>query len=229
VAETASGCWASRPARTPRPALPLALTALAVVACLRPFDPVAKDVQSVIDRTRADLARVPRAAAEAGGVALLRRFAAYLEKRFDLRALVAGLHDARRRPRIPTRAVWLAAFGMYLLRLRSFNTLEQELHLPNRWEAWVGGCKPSADTIGRVLAKMSTDETRQVLCLVLHDAGRSKAIHSRPGELYMPPAPRGDRISNGPSRLPRVSIIAERGNEVRPFHRAGGSRGGRAR
>jgi hypothetical protein len=51
---------------------------------------------------------------------------------------------------------------MYALRLRSFNALEQELRLSRRWEAWVGTRKPSADTIGRVFASMSADETRQI-------------------------------------------------------------------
>jgi Transposase DDE domain len=98
---------------------------------------------------------------------------------------------------------------MYVLRLRSFNTLEQELRLPSRWEAWVGGCKPSADTIGRVLAKMSTDETRQVLCLVLHDAWRSKAIHPRPGEPYRVVAVDGHEIAASRARCCSRCLVRE--------------------
>ncbi len=105
--------------------------------------------QLVGSASRANLARLPRTAAGTGEVAVLGRFAAYLEKRFNLRALVAGLHDGRLQRRIPTRAVWLAAFGMYVLRLRSLNALEQELRLGSRWEAWIGARRPSADTIGR--------------------------------------------------------------------------------
>ena len=109
--------------------------------------------------TRKDLARVSRADREAQEVALLRRFSAYLERRLGLRQLVAGLHDARLLPQIPTLNVWLSVFGMYVLRLRSFNALEQELRVGKRWEAWVGSRKPSADTIGRVFASMSAEQT----------------------------------------------------------------------
>jgi hypothetical protein len=99
---------------------------------------------------------------------LLRRFAAYLERRFGLRALVGGLHDGRLLPQIPTRAIWLSVFGMHVLRLRSLNALEQELRLSRRWEAWVGARKPRADTIGRVFASMSPRHTHCVLFDIMY-------------------------------------------------------------
>jgi hypothetical protein len=73
---------------------------------------------------------------------------------------------------------------MFVLRFRSFNALEQELRVGKRWEAWVGARKPSADTVGRVLAKMSPDELRQMLATIDRLAWRRKAIHTRPGESY---------------------------------------------
>ena len=140
---------------------------------------------------------------------MLRRFAAYLERRFGLRALVGGLHDGRLLPQIPTRAIWLSVFGMYVLRLRSFNALEQELRLSRRWEAWVGARKPSADTIGRVFASMSAEETRQILSAVLHGAWRSKAIHSRPGESYRVVAVDGHEIGASRARCCPQCLVRE--------------------
>jgi hypothetical protein len=126
-----------------------------------------------------------------------------------LPALVAGLHDGRLLPRIPTRAVWLAVFGMYVLRLRSFNTLEQELRLSRRWEAWIEARKPSADTIGRVIAKMSGDEMREILSAVLHGAWRSKAIHPRPGESYRVMAVDGHEIGASRARCCPRCLVRE--------------------
>jgi hypothetical protein len=147
----------------------------------------------------------------------------YLERRFGLRALVAGLHDGRFLPQIPTRAIWLSVFGMYVLRLRSFNALEQELRLSGRWEAWVGTRKPSADTIGRVFASMSAEETRQILSAVLHDAWRSKAIHPRPGESYRVVAVDGHEIGASRARCCPQCLVRERkkatGTELEYYHR----------
>jgi len=98
---------------------------------------------------------------------------------------------------------------MYVLRLRSFNALEQELRLSRRWEAWVGGRKPSADTIGRVLAKMSVDETCQVLSAVLHAAWRSKAIHLRPGESYRVVAVDGHELGASRARCCSRCLVRE--------------------
>lgn len=96
---------------------------------------------------------------------------------------------------------------MYVLRLRSFNALEQELRLSRRWEAWIDARKPSADTIGRVFAKMSADETRQILSAVLHGAWRSKAIHLRPGESYRVVAVDGHEIGASRARCcPRCLV-----------------------
>jgi hypothetical protein len=122
---------------------------------------------------------------------------------------VAGLHDGRLLPQIPTRAIWLSVFGMYVLRLRSFNALEQELRLSRRWEAWVGARKPSADTIGRVFASMSAEETRQILSAVLHGAWRSKAIHPRPGESYRVVAVDGHEIGASRARCCPQCLVRE--------------------
>lgn len=80
--------------------------------------------------------------------------------------------------------MWLSVFAMFALRLRSFNALEQELRRPNRWDRWVGGRKPSADTVGRVLAQCSIEALRHLLVAVTRRAWRTKAIHGRPAAAY---------------------------------------------
>ena len=115
---------------------------------------------------------------------MLRRFAAYLDRRFAFRGLVKGLRDQRAMPRIPTANVWLPLFAMFAFRLGSFNALEMELRRPKRWEGFIPGPKPSADTLGRVCAKFSMRELRQMLLAIHRRAWRSKAIHARAGEAY---------------------------------------------
>lgn len=122
---------------------------------------------------------------------------------------MAGLHDGRLLPQIPTCSVWLSAFGMYVLRLRSFNALEQELRVGKRWEAWVGSRKPSADTIGRVFAKMSPDELRQILVAIQRSAWRRKAIHLRPGESYRVVAVDGHEIGASRARCCPGCLVRE--------------------
>jgi hypothetical protein len=112
-------------------------------------------------------------------------------------------------PQIPTRSVWLSVFGMYVLRLRSFNALEQELRVDRRWESWIGSRKPSADTIGRVVATMSPDELRQVLCAIHRSAWRRKAIHQRPGESYRVVAVDGHEIGASRARCCPECLVRE--------------------
>ncbi len=122
---------------------------------------------------------------------------------------MAGLHDGRLLPQIPTCNVWLSAFGMYVLRLRSFNALEQELRVGKRWEAWVGSRKPSADTIGRVFAKMSPDELRQMLAVIQRSAWRRRAIHSRRGESYRVVAVDGHELGASRARCCPECLVRE--------------------
>lgn len=122
---------------------------------------------------------------------------------------MAGLHDARLLPQIPTGSVWLSAFAMFVLRLRSFNALEQELRVARRWEAWVGSRKPSADTIGRVFAKMSPDELRQILVTIHRRAWRRKAIHLWPGESYRVVAVDGHEVGASRARCCSECLVRE--------------------
>jgi len=113
---------------------------------------------------------------------VLRRFTAYLDKMFGFGSLVGTLQDCRVSPSIPTSAVWLSLFGMFSLRLRSLNRLEQELRRPHRWEGWLGKRRPSADTIGYALCRFSLDALRRLLRRLNKTAWRNKAIQPRAGQ-----------------------------------------------
>lgn len=95
---------------------------------------------------------------------------------FGLSEQVRRLRDSRRRPQIPTSAVWFAVLALFALRFRSFNAFEQELRRPRVWEAWIGPRKPSADTLGRVLAQMDLASVRGVLLHVHRRMWRAKAL-----------------------------------------------------
>src|SRR5207249_2933872 len=100
----------------------------------------------------------------------------------------------------PTANVWLAVFGMFLLRLGSFNALEQELRRRKRWESWIGWPKPSADTLGRVCRQMSLAEIRQLVMASNRTAWRGKAIHLAAGESYRVVAMDGHELSASRAR-----------------------------
>jgi hypothetical protein len=111
--------------------------------------------------------------------------AGYLERYYGVRRLLPTLRDGRRRPQIATARVWLCVFGLFVLRLRSFHALEQELRRPRRWGSWVGpGRLPSADTLGRVLDGMALPPLRALVSQVNRRAWRAKGLHRRPGETY---------------------------------------------
>jgi hypothetical protein len=73
---------------------------------------------------------------------------------------------------------------MCVLRLRSFNGLEQELRRSRRLESFVGRRKPSADTMGRVLSRFDCGRLRGMMKEINRGAWRRKAIHPRIGESY---------------------------------------------
>jgi hypothetical protein len=122
---------------------------------------------------------------------------------------VAELRDTRRQPRIPTAAVWLCAFMMYVLRLPSVNMLEQELRRPRRWDRWVGARKPSADTLGRVLAGLSLRELRQLTVAINRCAWRRKTLHGPPGEAYRVVAVDGHELWASRARCCRQCLQRE--------------------
>lgn len=102
-----------------------------------------------------------------------------------MRPAVAALRDGRPRPQIALATVWLCGFAMFALRLRSLHGLEEDLRRRRGWARWAGsGRLPSADTVGRVLAKASLADQQALLAELGRRAWRAKAIHGRRGETY---------------------------------------------
>lgn len=87
---------------------------------------------------------------------------------------VATLRDTRQDPDIPTSAVFLSVFGMNALHLGSFNEIEAQLRIPDRWESWVGPIKPSADTLGYSLERFDLRGPRAMLAAVGSEMKRKK-------------------------------------------------------
>ena len=114
---------------------------------------------------------------------MMARFCRYLEKVFDWGTVLAGLGDSRRRPQIPTAAIFTSALMMCAARLRSLNALEGELRVPRRWEKIVGERKPSADRVGQVVALMDPEALRDMLSGVNHKLRRNKALADNPWAL----------------------------------------------
>lgn len=114
---------------------------------------------------------------------MMARFARYIEKVFDFGQALATLRDSRTRPQIPTASVWTSAFLMFATRGGSLNALESELRVPKRLEALVGRRKPSADTIGRVMAQTHTAPLRKILRDNNHRLRRKKALDDNPWAL----------------------------------------------
>lgn len=137
---------------------------------------------------------------------MLRRWLTYLEKHYRFRQLAEGIGDTRKRPRIAAVTVFLSTFGMFAFRLGSLNALEQELGRRGRWERWVGKNKPSADTVGRVLAGLKREDLRRMLAEVNQRSWRSKGIRRAPGASYRVVAIDGHELFSSTARCcPRCS------------------------
>ena len=109
---------------------------------------------------------------------MMRRFCCYIEKVFDFSKQIHALRDARKRPRIPTAALWGSVLFLFVLRQRSLNAMEQQLRQPKRIERLIGKIKPSADRMGDVLGLMEPDQLREMLSRINHQLGRNKALRN---------------------------------------------------
>lgn len=107
---------------------------------------------------------------------MLGRFARYVETTWAFSELIGQVRDSRPRAQIPAKSVFLSAFGMFATRQRSFNALEQNLKISQRWEPWVGPRLPSADTLGYSLERFDPEPLRDALARVAHQAKRKKAF-----------------------------------------------------
>jgi hypothetical protein len=109
---------------------------------------------------------------------MMARFCRYIEKVFDFSQQIHTLRDTRKRPRIPTAALWGSVFFMFLMRRGSLNAMESELRRPKRMERLIGPIKPSADRMGDVLGLMEPDQLRERLSRINHQLGRNKALRN---------------------------------------------------
>jgi hypothetical protein len=109
---------------------------------------------------------------------MMKRFCRYIDKIFDFGQQLPTLQDARKRPRIPTAALWGSVFFLFVLRQRSLNAMEHQLRQPKRIERLIGKIKPSADRMGDVLGLMEPDQLREMLSRVNHQLGRNKTLRN---------------------------------------------------
>ena len=114
---------------------------------------------------------------------MMARFCRYVEKVYALSKRVAQLTDSRQQPQIDTSVIFLSAMMMCVTRLRSLNAMEGESRVPSRWEKILGGRKPSADTVGRVVALMDSEALRDMLSEINHQLRRNKALDENPWPL----------------------------------------------
>jgi hypothetical protein len=109
---------------------------------------------------------------------MMSRFCCYIEKVFDFSKQIHALRDARKRPRIPTAAIWGSVLFLFVMRHRSLNAMEQEIQQPKRVERVIGKIKPSADRMGDVMGLMESGQLREMLSGINHQLGRNKALRN---------------------------------------------------
>ena len=113
--------------------------------------------------------------AGAGGVKILRRILRYTDKVFDLRQQIEGIKDKRQRVQICTPVIFSSAVVMALARLGSLNAVEQT-KAERYWHRWLGGNLPSADTLGRVFSRISSEDIRALMRHVYRRLKRNKVL-----------------------------------------------------
>ena len=89
--------------------------------------------------------------------------------------ILAKISDRRPAPRIPTAVSLKATLAMFWARLGSLNALET-VSSARFWKQWLGRALCSADTIGRVQAKLNCDGLRVGLHQVYERLKRNKAL-----------------------------------------------------
>ena len=107
---------------------------------------------------------------------MLGRFSRYAEQRWDFLTIVHHVRDSRPRPQIPASSIFLSVFGMFAVRQKSFNELELQFRIPDRWNTFVQGRPPSADTLAYALERFDLEPLREGLAQVAHQAKRKKAF-----------------------------------------------------
>jgi hypothetical protein len=108
----------------------------------------------------------------------LSQFVHYAQKRFDLPLLAGSFHDARLRPQIPSRAVWLSLFLGEVVHVSHFLQLQAETRLP-QWQRWVGyRGEISDDTFDYVSERLDPAQLRRAGRWINHKLKRGKAFEA---------------------------------------------------
>jgi len=94
---------------------------------------------------------------------MMARFHGYINKVFQFQESTSRLTDSRRKPVIPTAAVFGTAFAMFATGRGSLNGIDQQRHFPGRLRNLIGPLVPSGDTVGRVYAQLDSDTLREML------------------------------------------------------------------
>jgi hypothetical protein len=108
---------------------------------------------------------------------MMTRFCRYIDKCFHFRELLPLVSDSRKKPQLPSAAVFASVLAMFACNRTSLNSLEKDLsHFSRRLRGVVGPRPPSIDTIGRVYSLTDSDSIRHVLVNVHHRLKRNKAL-----------------------------------------------------
>jgi Transposase DDE domain len=100
----------------------------------------------------------------------------YAEKIFHLSSeVIDDVTDHRAFPRISTSLVVKAILAVYWSRLGSLNALEMT-RAAKFWKAWLGRPLCSADSLGRIVARLDADTLRQGIHHVYERLKRNKAL-----------------------------------------------------
>lgn len=133
---------------------------------------------------------------------MIARFCRYAEKIFGLGHLTAGLRDGRTRPQIPTAAIFNSALLMFAMRLGSLNALESQMRPGGRWASLTGRRTLSADSVGRVVGRMSVQDLRGLLGQLLRRMRRNKILQDNPWPLRFVALDAHEFFSLHPALLP---------------------------
>lgn len=98
-----------------------------------------------------------------------------MEKAYQFSGLLSEVADTRCQPSIKTSTIFSSAVIMLLTRMGSLNALEQDKG-NCFWKRWLGRVLPSADTIGRVFARIVLASIRSLIHHVYSRLKRNKAI-----------------------------------------------------
>jgi hypothetical protein len=112
---------------------------------------------------------------------MMARFYGYIDKVFRFRELASRQLDSRRKPLIPTAAVFGTAFAMFATCRGSLNGIDKERHFPGRLRNLVGPQVPSGDTVGRVYAQLDSEILRGTLRDVHLRIKRNKMLDQSAG------------------------------------------------